>query len=182
MLKGKNINYKKGRNMKKALLIFLALAVLSACGGEAKYPKRVKGEAQAVYGDHEKAFGEDGMNIFSDKEEKQNVGLGVNAYLWRATLSTVAFMPITSADPFGGVILTDWHASAENPDVRYKLNIYIMDKQLRADGIKVTVFKQERVENGAWEDTAVEKEMAIQIEDSILTKAREIKIKELKAE
>lgn len=165
--------------MKKALLMLVILGVVSACGGEASYPKRVKGEAQAVYGDHEKAFGEDGLDIFSNKEEKQNVGLGVNAYLWRATLSTVAFMPIISADPFGGVILTDWKASVDELDVRYKLNIYIMDKQLRADGLKVAVFKQEKDAKGNWQDTLVDGSLATKIEDSILTKAREIKIQEL---
>ena len=166
--------------MKKLVLAFVALTMLSACGGEASYPKRVKGEAQAVYGDHEKIFGDDALNIFSDKEEKQNVGLGVNAYLWRATLSTVSFMPVISADPFGGVILTDWKMSIDDTNSRYKLNIYIMDKQLRADGVKVSVFKQEKDAMGGWIDVEVKDNMATQIEDAILTKAREIKIRELK--
>lgn len=166
--------------MKKIAFIFVALAMLSACGGEASYPKRVRGQNQAVYGDHEKAFGDDALNIFSDDKEEQNIGLGVNAYLWRATLSTVSFMPIISADPFGGVILTDWKMSSEDPNTRYKLNIYIMDKQLRADGLQVSVFKQEKDDLGGWVDVDAGENMETQIEDSILTKARELKIADIK--
>ncbi|MCT4575115.1 MAG: DUF3576 domain-containing protein [Alphaproteobacteria bacterium] len=167
--------------MKKIYLSVLMLSILSACGGEAVYPTRVRGEAQAVYGKHDKAFGEDGLDIFSDEEEKQNIGIGVNAFLWRATLDVVSFMPVASADPFGGVILTDWKTSLKDEGYRYKLNIYILDKQLRADGVKVSVFKQKRDENGQWQDVDIDDAMATQIEDSILTKARELKIQEVKA-
>ena len=54
-------------------------------------------------------------------------GIGVNAYLWRAALETIAFLPLTQADPFGGVIITDWHSPPETPDERFKLNVYILD-------------------------------------------------------
>ena len=68
--------------------------------------------------------------IGGDKEERPTqggTGIGVNAFLWRATLDTVSFMPLASADPFGGVILTDWHSTATSPNERYKLNFYILD-------------------------------------------------------
>jgi len=164
--------------MRKFILSILILGILSSCSGEASYPKRVPGHAEAVYGDYEKAFGDAPMNIFSDKEEEQNIGISVNAYLWRATLSTVSFMPIISADPFGGVILTDWKTSVEDSNYRYKLNIYLMDRQLRADGVQVSVFKQAKDESGNWVDAEVDADMATKIEDAILTKARELKIKD----
>ena len=74
-------------------------------------------------------------------------GIGVNAYLWRAALETIAFLPLTQADPFGGVIITDWHSPPETPDERFKLNVYILDTVLRADGLKVVVFRQTGGEN-----------------------------------
>ena len=71
-------------------------------------------------------FGGDGLSLFGDKEESGGSGgIGVNAFLWRATLDTISFMPVNSADPFGGVIITDWHSSATAPNERFKLNIYI---------------------------------------------------------
>ena len=70
--------------------------------------------------------------------------IGVNGYLWRASLDTLAFMPLASADPYGGVILTDWYANPEKPDERFKATVYILDSRLRADGLNVTIFKQVR--------------------------------------
>ena len=77
--------------------------------------------------------------------------LGVNSYLWHASLDTLSFMPLASADPFGGVIITDWYVAPNAPDERLKVTIYILDRNLRADGLKVVVFRQTR--NGAvWTD------------------------------
>ena len=76
--------------------------------------------------------------------------IGVNGYLWRATLDTLAFMPLQSADPFGGTVITDWYSNPEKPDERFKATVYILDSRLRADGLKVTVFKQVRDAGGNW--------------------------------
>src|SRR3569623_324495 len=62
--------------------------------------------------------------------------MGVNSYLWHATLDTLSFMPLQSADPFGGVVITDWYVAPTAPDERLKVPIYIMDRALRADGLK----------------------------------------------
>src|SRR5215469_17490100 len=82
------------------------------------------------------------------------ITLGVNSYLWHATLDTLAFMPLASADPYGGVIITDWYSAPQNPDERMKLTIYILDRRLRADGIKVAAFRQTRSQSG-WVDAQV---------------------------
>ncbi|HYF07038.1 MAG TPA: DUF3576 domain-containing protein, partial [Acetobacteraceae bacterium] len=79
-------------------------------------------------------------------------GLGVNAFLWRATLDTLSFMPLASADPYGGVIITDWYINPEKPDERFKCTVYILDARLRADGLNVSVFKQVRDAAGNWVD------------------------------
>jgi hypothetical protein len=103
-------------------------------------------------------------------------GVGVNSYLWRATLDTLAFMPLTSADPWGGVIITDWFTNPEKPDERFKATVYILDARLRADALNVTVFKQVKDANGAWVDSAVADQTANEIENSILTKARQLRL------
>ena len=72
--------------------------------------------------------------------------IGVNSYLWRATLDTLAFMPLVSADPYGGVVITDWYSDPQKPDERFKCTVYILDTRLRGDALKVTVFKE--VSNG----------------------------------
>jgi len=101
--------------------------------------------------------------------------LGVNSYLWHATLDTLAFMPLASADPFGGVVITDWYVAPNAPDERLKVTIYILDRALRADGLKVVVFRQTR-SAGVWNDAQPSPDTAHKLEDAILTRARELRL------
>ena len=105
----------------------------------------------------------------------QAPNMGVNSFLWRASLGTLNFMPLAQVDPFGGVIVTDWYASAEAPQERFKANVYILDTNLRADALKTSIFKQTR-STGGWEDAAVDADTARQIENAILTRARQLYI------
>jgi uncharacterized protein DUF3576 len=104
------------------------------------------------------------------------VGVGVNSYLWRATLDTVSFMPLASADPFGGVIITDWFSPNESQSERFKVNVFILARELRADGVRCTVFRQKREASGQWADAPVEQQTAIDIENAILTRARQMRL------
>jgi len=101
--------------------------------------------------------------------------LGVNSYLWHATLDTLSFMPLASADPFGGVIITDWYTSPQAQDERLKVTVYILDRHLRADGLKVAVFRQTKSAQG-WADAQVNPETATKLTDAILTRARELRL------
>ena len=103
------------------------------------------------------------------------VTLGVNSYLWHASLDTLRFMPLASADPYGGVIITDWYSAPKDPDERLKVTVYILDRRLRADGIKISVFRQTRT-GGAWADAATNPDTANKLEDAILTRARELRL------
>ena len=103
------------------------------------------------------------------------VTLGVNSYLWHASLDTLSFLPLTSADPFGGVIISEWYVAPSSPNERLKVTVYIMDRALRADGLKVVVFRQTRNGN-AWQDAQPSADTAHKLEDSILTRARELRL------
>jgi hypothetical protein len=105
--------------------------------------------------------------------------IGVNSLLWRAALDTVNFMPLALTDSFGGVIITDWHSDPKTPNERFKMQIYILDTRLRADGVKVNVFKQVQGAGG-WTDAAVDEDTAPQIENAILSRARELRLATLK--
>jgi hypothetical protein len=103
-------------------------------------------------------------------------GIGVNTFLWRASLDTLAFMPLLSADPFGGVIITDWYVNPNASNERFKITVYILDRRLRADGIRVNLFRQERAGNGNWVDASVNPQTRLQIENAILTRARQLRL------
>ncbi|SLN20377.1 DUF3576 domain-containing protein [Oceanibacterium hippocampi] len=115
-----------------------------------------------------------------DKEQGTAGGIGVNSFLWRASLDTLAFMPLTSADPFGGVIITDWYSPPETPGERFKLTVYILDRRLRADGLKVSVFRQVRDQgDSGWVDSATSEETSVSLENAILTRARQLRIDQI---
>ena len=105
--------------------------------------------------------------------------IGVNGYLWRATLDTLSFMPLQSADPYGGVIVTDWYTNPEKPDERFKCTVYILDSRLRADGLNVAVFKQNRDASGAWIDAPSASQTETDIENAILT-GRQLRLSNIK--
>jgi hypothetical protein len=113
----------------------------------------------------------------ADRKENEGTGVAVNAFLWRASLDTINFIPLVSADPFGGVIITDWYTPAEQPTERMKVQITILDRELRADGVRVAVFKQQTgPKGGGWVDAQVDPRTNIDIENAILTRARQLRI------
>lgn len=101
-------------------------------------------------------------------------GIGVNAFLWRGALDTLSFVPLASADPFGGVIITDWYSSADAPGERFKATAYVMGRELRGDGIRVSVFRQVN-RGGLWADAPVNPMTRADIENKVLDRARQLR-------
>ena len=114
----------------------------------------------------------------ADLGPEETGGIGVNAYLWRAALDTLDFLPLASADPYGGVIITDWYANPEKADERLKATVYILDTRLRADGVSAAVFRETKV-NGVWTTAAVSPETNVALENAILSKARQLRLSNL---
>ena len=100
--------------------------------------------------------------------------IGVNSYLWRASLDALSFMPLVQTDSNGGVIVTDWYANPQNPGERVKVTVTILDQDLRADALRVAASRQ--VAQGAnWIDAPVQAATVQKLEDIILTKARDLR-------
>ncbi len=111
-------------------------------------------------------------------EADQGGALGVNAFLWRGALETLSFMPLASADPFGGVIITDWFQPAGASGERFKATAYILGRTLRADGVRVSVFRQ--VQQGAnWVDAPVAANAANELENKVLARARDLRAQQV---
>ncbi|MEE2694665.1 MAG: DUF3576 domain-containing protein [Pseudomonadota bacterium] len=104
-------------------------------------------------------------------------GVGVNGYLWRASLDILSFMPLTSADPFGGVVITDWYSPPSAPLTRFKATAYILSGSLQSDALKIAVFRQVRAEDGEWLESEVNKKVVIDLENTVLARARELKVR-----
>ena len=167
--------FERGSVMRGVAAGVLALSMLgmTACASN-KPPKTFSTQSD-----------EPGLNPFKrlrggDKAPASEGSIGVNGYLWRASLDTLAFMPLASADPYGGVIVTDWYVNPETPAERFKATVYILDTRLRADGLNVTVFKQSKDINGNWVDAPVADQTATDIENAILTRARQLRLSNIK--
>jgi hypothetical protein len=104
--------------------------------------------------------------------------IGVNAYLWQAALDTVSFMPLLQIDSNGGVILTDWYVNPQTPGERMKLTVTILDRDLRADALRVAASRQV-LQNGQWVDAPVAAATTQKLEDVILTHARDLRRREI---
>ncbi len=170
------------RHLVLRLLGVALAAILPACAGvdvEHTYPDRTVSDNR-IGRPQPGVFGEGGLKLLGGTsravEDQGGGGIGVNSFLWRASLDSIAFMPLASADPFGGVIITDWFTPPETPGERFKLNVYILGRELRADGLKAAVFRQRRDALGGWVDATVESRTTIDLENAILTRARQLRI------
>lgn len=157
---------------------FLCLLCVVACSGadvEAEFPQ----DPDQMRLDRIGRLTGDGFQLFGGDDPAAVSGggasLGINSYLWRATLDTLSFVPLASVDPRGGVIITDWYESPDARGERFKINAVISDTRLRADALRVSVFKQS-VDGSDWRDANVSADVATQLEDKILTRARELRI------
>lgn len=175
------------RNPALALGAAFAVALLSGCSGgrEGDVDLGNEDKAEKDRAKYGSIHGGEGLTLFStfgrgnDDQNGAAVGgggLAVNPFLWRAALETTDFMPLSQTDPVGGVIITDWYAPPETPDERFKLTIYVLDRELRSDAVKVSVFRQERSDERGWNDVPVTPGTASSIEDNILTLARELRV------
>lgn len=169
---------------KNIVAVSLLCGALTACGSlesTASYPQAQHDKEMAKYGSIMNIDGDStGFVLFDSAEKKAArnaaLGTGVNAWLWQASLDTIGFLPLASADSNGGIIITDWYSTPANPKERVKVNIRIKDRTLRSDGVKVTVFRQTSNKQNVWSDAAVSPATATKLEDTILARARQLKM------
>lgn len=100
--------------------------------------------------------------------------IGVNSYLWRASLDALSFMPLLQADSAGGVIVTDWYINPSSPSERVKVSVAILDQDLRADALRVAASRQVS-QGGTWVEAPVQAATVQKLEGIILTKARDLR-------
>ena len=113
-------------------------------------------------------------NLKADIAASKVTTIGVNAYLWRATLDTLSFMPLLQTDSNGGVIVTDWYVNPRVPSERMKVTVTILDQDLRADAVRVAALREVST-NGQWVQAPVQAATVQKLEDIILTRARDLR-------
>ena len=128
----------------KLTALFLILVNLNSCGiyrpvSAKDYPpepeKRIQknlqeGKGFTIMGNVNKKGGGD-FNFATSNE------------MWRASLDILDFMPLTSADYGGGLIITDWYSDKGNDNDSIKISIRFLSNEIRADALKINVFSKE---------------------------------------
>ena len=167
------------------ILSFCIIFCIFGCSGEIPEPLITEDRAVAREREERERRGEEEDsnligdligNIGGSAGNFQGPAIGVNAHLWKASLDTISFMPLASADPFGGIIITEWYTSSDSPTEKFKIIVYITGMQLKVDALNIKVFKKIKNETGDWIDQPANTELSMKIENSVLTKAREYKI------
>jgi len=120
------------------------------------------------------------LNLLGGNNNSENsnvgiVGMPINPYLWKASLNTLGFMPLSSTDPFAGTIITDWYTAETNLGERCKLNVFINGKDLKTKNLKVSSFCQ-KLKNNQWVNMPSKTEENIKLENVILNEAKKLKL------
>lgn len=170
--------------------------LMSACDGRNYAAK--EDETDTEFGGHrdrrieyrESVFGDGGISLsairdgsfFGNGPDQRGGSLPVNKFIWQASLDTLSFLPLSSTDPFTGVIATDWGTTADAPGERFKVTAYVVNPDLAASSLKVAVYRELRNEDGLWVPATVDPGTAVKLEDAILTRARQIRVASLEEE
>lgn len=169
----------------KLLVVGFFLLSLSACGSDPEKPQPTADippppappAAEAAKTDSGSGmFGWLGSSSGGKPDNRK--GVAVNAYLWRASLDALSFMPMDQTDPFGGVIKTGWYIPPSTPNERLKVSVFILDSRLRAEAVRVTIFKEAKKPTGEWAEASVDPDTVTKLENVILDKARTLKIQD----
>jgi hypothetical protein len=148
---------------------FASLGLIMMCGLSASACDSIRDDINATLGRNS------GSSVrAADAAASQVTTIGVNAYLWRAALDTLSFAPMAQVDSAGGVIVTDWYANPQSPGERIKVTATILDRDLRADALRVAASRQV-MQNGQWVEAPIAAATVQKLEEIILTKARDLR-------
>lgn len=143
------------------------LLLLTACGGgnsaeQQATRERQRENVEALQDRDQGSF----LDLFRKRETDRTIN--VNKHIWAASLDVLSFLPLEAADPFSGVIVTGWGRAAPGSPV-YRATVYVTEPALDARSLRVALFRQ-----SGGRSVPVSDETAEQIEDAILTRARQM--------
>ena len=130
------------------------------------------------------AFRDQGGGLFGDIGNKKSGSTSVNFssanVLWKATLQTLDFLPLSNTDYSGGIIIYDWYSQKNNPNEQIKISVRFLNNELRADSIQVITHKKICDNNNKCSNSTIDEKFSQSIKESIIASARSLKIEETK--
>ena len=159
-------------------IILLILPMLSSCGiyrpvSAKDFPpepeKRIKKNMEEGRG----------IRIWKNRKKGGTFDFASSNVLWRASLETISFMPLLTADYGGGIIVTDWYNSTNDENQSIKISIQFLSNEIRADALDIKVFKKECKIDKNCKIVSSEGKLNNELKLAILKKAAVIKENEL---
>ncbi len=159
------------KNLQILIFLIIFLPFLNSCGTGAdakKYPPdpklRVKknleeGRAFTMMGGFKKKGGSGNFDFASSNE------------LWRASLDTIDFMPLASANYSGGIIITDWYSSGQNTNESIKISIRFLTNEVRSDALDIKIFYKKCGQNDNCQISEKKGSLVVELNKKILSRA-----------
>ena len=166
--------------MNKNILIYLIFIIFIGCsktdpvtGEKVIIEPDAKKRAEAVARENS-IFG----NIGGSGKTSNTFDFATSNVLWRATLKSLDFLPLTNADYSGGVIIYDWYSQTNNPREQIKISIQFLSNEIRSDSIKIIAHKKICDNMDRCSNSNVDQKFTQDIKENIITSARSLKIEE----
>ena len=166
------------KHARRTALVLAMVATLGACADDIVFEDEYPTKGNTADAESGSLFETITLNLggLTGGGKAAESELAVNADLWRAALETISFMPLASADPIAGVVITEWYNDPKIADERFKINIIVSGVELRADAVRVTLMREKK-RGARWSTVDGNKLVARQLENIILTRARDFRIR-----
>lgn len=164
------------------LVIFLLLTTLSSCGGIPEFAKPSKSGRDATINAKERARQNveegRGMSIRGafNKNKSTNYEFSTSNPLWRASLELIDFIPLSTVDYSGGIIITDWYSDSSSSNESIKITIRFLSNEIQSNSLKIIVHnkKCKTIENCNINE--IDSKIKQELRSSILTKAARLEL------
>ena len=131
-------------------------------------------------------FADKGGGIFGDinnkKSSSTSVDFASSNVMWKATLKTLEFWPLSKTDDSGGIIVYDWYSQTNNPREQIKISVRFLSNELKSDSIKVIAHKKICDSVDKCSNSTLDEKFSNTVKENIITSARLLKIEEAKKE
>jgi hypothetical protein len=169
---------------KQQLFLSLTLLLLVGCQTDKNKDKEVLKEEKFNPNAYERAREFADKNpvtlLGGTKDKNTNFEFGTSNVLWRASLKTLDFIPLTTVDYSGGIIITDWYSEGISNREQIKIQIRFFSTELRSESIQVVSYKKICESNNVCSNLAGNENFNREIKDLIINTARQIRIEENK--
>jgi hypothetical protein len=166
------------------LLLAFFLIFLSNCAGKVDPATGDKVRIEPNPQTKAKEFAEKGQGIFGDINNKKSSGttfeFSTSNVLWRATLKSLDFLPLTNADYSGGIIVYDWYSNNSSNE-QIKVTVRFLSNELRSESIEIISHKKTCDQNNKCITEKLNNNLSADIKEKILLAARTMKIEENKS-